>query len=242
MAVGVGTLTHSDALGVVVPKVADTAVAEVDEVGNGIAGALTLIGNDARNPRAVSNAVEHDDILDLLRNRNNAVIHRGNDHLADAPGDHFADCLLGGDAVVSCVGEKDGPPEALAGGQNSVDHGDGVGRGQDTLADDPDRPGSTVAHTTGNGVTDVAELISGHTDPLSLALTHAPLELAGEHEGGRSLGDTSRGSDIGESRHRLPSPLLVGRPGIGTGHREIMTQNTLMSQPVNHIEPSRLID
>ena len=26
------------------------------------------------------------------------------------------------------------------------------------------------------------------------------------------------------------------------GHREIMTQNTLMSQPVNHIEPSRLID
>ena len=107
---------------------------------------------------------------------------------------------------MSCVGEKDGPPEALAGGQNSVDHGDGVGRGQDTLADDPDRPGSTVAHTTGNGVTDVAELVSGHTDPLSFALAHASLELAGEHEGGRSLGDTSRGSDIGETSSSSPLP------------------------------------
>ena len=207
MAVGVGALTHGDALGVVVPEVADTAVAKANEVGNGIAGALALIGNDSRNPGAVSNAVEHDDILDLPRNRNHAVIHRGNDHLADAPGNHLADGLLGGDAVASCVSEKDGPPEALTGGQNSVNHGDGVGRGQDTLADDPDRPGSTVAHAAGNGVADVAELVSGHTNTLSLALTHPTLELAGEHEGGRSLGDTSRGSDIGESRHRL-SPLF----------------------------------
>ena len=126
------------------------------------------------------------------------MIHRGNDHLADAPGNHLADGLFGGDAVASCVSEKDRPPEALTGGQNSVNHGDGVGRGQDTLADDPDRPGSTVAHAAGNGVADVAELVSGHTNTLS-------------------LGATSRGGDIGESRHRLSPLFWSGGPASVPG-------------------------